>query len=99
LTPSCSSKHASRRRPTHPARHAVRRRDLDQAHGPQIDAASRRPRAEDHPHIAEATPLDIYFAWPYHAWERGSDENFNGLLRQFLLKGTDFMGLSPLEVK
>jgi IS30 family transposase len=53
----------------------------------------------DHLKIAQATQLDIYFARPYHAWERGSNENFNGLLRQFFPKGTDFTDLSPLEVK
>jgi transposase, IS30 family len=53
----------------------------------------------DHKRIARATAIDIYFARPYHAWERGSNESFNGLLRQFFPKGTDFTGISPLEVK
>jgi IS30 family transposase len=52
-----------------------------------------------HQQIARATNIDIYFARPYHAWERGSNESFNGLLRQFFPKGTDFTGISPLEVK
>jgi transposase, IS30 family len=53
----------------------------------------------EHAQIARATLVDIYFARPYHAWERGSNESFNGLLRQFFPKGTDFQGISPLEVK
>jgi transposase, IS30 family len=53
----------------------------------------------NHPQIARATNIDIYFARPYHAWERGSHESFNGLLRQFFPKGTDFTGISPLEVE
>jgi IS30 family transposase len=52
-----------------------------------------------HERIARATGIDIYFARPYHAWERGANESFNGLLRQFFPKGTDFAGISPLEVK
>jgi transposase, IS30 family len=53
----------------------------------------------DHERVAQAVQSDIYFAWPYHAWERGSKENFNGLLRQFFPKGTKLAGISPLEVK
>jgi transposase, IS30 family len=52
-----------------------------------------------HERVAHATGLDIYFARPYHAWERGCNESFNGLLRQFFPKRTDFRGTSPREVK
>ena len=53
----------------------------------------------DHQRISERTDLDIYFARPYHAWERGSNESFNGLLRQFFPKGTDLASVGSSEVK
>ncbi len=43
-----------------------------------------------HEKVAEALNCDFYFARPYHSWERGSNENFNGLVRQYIPKGTNF---------
>ena len=39
-----------------------------------------------------------YFAHPYHSWERGTNENTNGLLRQFFPKGVDFDQISQSDV-
>jgi transposase, IS30 family len=43
-----------------------------------------------HKVISEALEIDFYFAHPYHSWERGSNENLNGLIRQYIPKRTDF---------
>ena len=48
--------------------------------------------------INKALGCDSYFAKPYHSWERGLNENFNGLLRQYFPKGMAFDQLSQDEV-
>lgn len=39
--------------------------------------------------------VSVYFAKPYHSWERGCNENWNGQLRQFFPKGSSFEGVPP----
>jgi IS30 family transposase len=48
----------------------------------------------DYRAVERTTALRFYFATPYHAWERGSNENLNGLLRQYLPKRTSLAGLT-----
>jgi IS30 family transposase len=48
----------------------------------------------DYKRIEERTGAMFYFARPYHSWERGSNENANGLIRQYLPKGSSMAGLS-----
>jgi len=52
-----------------------------------------------HETIAKELEVDYYFAHPYHSWERGSNENLNGLVRQYFPKGSDFSKLSELDLK
>ena len=52
-----------------------------------------------HEAIAHALEATTYFAHPYASWERGINENTNGLLRQFFPKRTDFRTVSWQQVK
>ncbi len=51
----------------------------------------------DYASVEAATGVKFYFATPYHSWERGSNENFNGLLRQYLPKRTSQAGLTQRD--
>jgi IS30 family transposase len=42
-----------------------------------------------HPELARRLKIDIWFCDPHAPWQRGSNENTNGLLRRFMPKGTD----------
>ncbi|MCX6034136.1 MAG: IS30 family transposase, partial [Chloroflexi bacterium] len=51
-----------------------------------------------HAQIAEALEAAFYFAHPYSAWERGTNENTNGLVRQYFPKNTNFLHSTFKEV-
>jgi IS30 family transposase len=51
-----------------------------------------------HIDIASSLECDTYFAKPYHSWERGQNENANGLLRQYFPKGMEFTNIARKDV-
>lgn len=48
----------------------------------------------NHQAISQQLQVAFYFATPYHSWERGANENLNGLIRQYIPKQTDFTTLT-----
>lgn len=69
-------------------RHAGRFRTMTADNGTEFHA---------YPKIEQATGVRFYFATPYHSWERGSNENFNGLVRQYLPKRASMANLSQQQ--
>ena len=51
-----------------------------------------------HKKMTEALGVDVYFATPYHSWERGLNEHTNGLVRQYFPKKTRFDTLTQAQV-
>jgi IS30 family transposase len=52
----------------------------------------------EHQKLTRGLGLEVYFTEAYASWQRGTNENTNGLLRQFFFKGTDFTQVSHREV-
>jgi len=53
----------------------------------------------EHKKFTNQTKMPVYFAHPYSSWERGTNENTNGLIRRFFPKGTDFKKVSENQLK
>jgi IS30 family transposase len=53
----------------------------------------------NHKSFTQNTGMPVYFAHPYSSWERGTNENTNGLIRRYLPKKTDFNKVTETELK
>ena len=49
--------------------------------------------------MEQETKASVYYAHPYHSWERGTNENTNGLIREYFPKGTDFTQIPDEEIR
>jgi len=52
-----------------------------------------------HEKVAQKTGMDVFFAMPYHSWERGTNENTNGLIRRLHPKKSSFSEIGKAELK
>lgn len=57
------------------------------------------PEFADWERLEKKTGAIVYFAYPHRPWERGSNENTNGLLRQYFPKSTDFNLITPEDLR
>ncbi len=57
------------------------------------------PEFSDWERLEKESNMTVYFAYPYHAWERGTNENTNGLLRQYFPRSLDFNLITEQELR
>lgn len=74
-------------------------RGFERKHGPSFRTITADNGTEFHSYerIERKVPLQFYFATPYHSWERGTSENTNGLIRQYLPKRLSFASLTQAQ--
>jgi transposase, IS30 family len=76
-------------------RRALRRLPANHRHSFTLDNGKEFARHEE---LTRRTGMAVYFADPYCSWQRGTNENTNGLIRQFFPKGTDLAGVPAARI-
>jgi IS30 family transposase len=76
-------------------RRSLRRLPADKRRSLTLDNGREFARPKE---LERQLAMPIYFAHPYHSWERGTNENTNGLLRQYLPKSTDLTRVTPEQL-
>ena len=74
---------------------AMKRLTLFPCHTVTLDNGSENTNWKD---MEEAVHTSVYYAHPYHSWERGANENTNGLIREYFPKKIDFTQVSDEEI-
>lgn len=89
----------------------VERRTADQVSNALIDllqpvsdrlhtlTADNGKEFAEHEKVTQELKADFFFAHPYAAWERGTNENMNGLIRQYIPKNRNFASVNEAEVE
>ena len=75
---------------------SLRRLPADKRHSLTLDNGREFARPAE---LERQLAMPVYFAHPYHSWERGTNENTNGLLRQYLPKGTDLTQVTETQLR
>ena len=70
-----------------------------QAHWMHTITGDNGKEFAEHKKIAENIGIDFFFAKPYHSWERGANENTNGLIRQYFPKGSSFEMITNKDIQ
>jgi IS30 family transposase len=68
------------------------------AHGRQTLTLDNGTENAKHEQLSATLGIKCYFAHPYASWERGTNENINGLIRWYLPKGTNFSKITPEHI-
>lgn len=86
-------------RSSHSMEHAIRKLHGSFPPGTfQTMTTDRGKEFSCHERIQDSLGIPMYFADPYSSWQRGSNENANGLLREFFPKGTNFGRINSIEL-